>query len=60
MLFSAGLELALSRWKLSLGNRGHDVGGASGERLTNVRYADDLIVYATSCSELCDMIESLR
>ena len=59
MLFSAGLELALSRWKLSLGNRGLDVGGVSGERLTNVRYADDLIVYATSCSELCNMIESL-
>eukprot|EP00959_Pyramimonas_sp_CCMP1952_P343151 7188352-Pyramimonas_sp.AAC.1 len=35
MLFSAGLELALSRRKLSLSSRGLDVGGVSGKRLAN-------------------------
>ena len=29
------------------------------ERLTNIRYADDLMIYALSCSELCSMIELL-
>eukprot|EP00959_Pyramimonas_sp_CCMP1952_P176218 3682096-Pyramimonas_sp.AAC.1 len=43
MLFSAGLELAYSRRKLSLGDRGLDVGGVPSERPTNVRHADDLI-----------------
>ncbi len=57
LLFNAGLELAISRWKRSLGDRGLQVG--SNELLTNVRYADDLMLYATSWQELCNMIESL-
>ncbi|CAK0893616.1 unnamed protein product, partial [Prorocentrum cordatum] len=46
MLFCAGLELALSRWKLSLRSRGLDVGGGSCERLPR--------------GELCDVVEILR
>jgi hypothetical protein len=47
----------MRRWKRKLGNSGLDV--KCDERLTNIRYADDLIIYASSCSELCYMLEAL-
>jgi len=56
MLFSAGLELALSRWKATLAGRGLDIGQ---ERLSNIRYADDLLIYASSNDDLCFMVDSL-
>ena len=43
-LFNAGLELALARWKCKLSQHGLHVGGT--ERLTNIRYADDILLYA--------------
>ena len=56
MLFNSGLELAMRRWKARLGDHGLLV---SGRRVTNVRYADDLIIYSNSVTELEEMLEML-
>ena len=56
-LFNAGLELALARWKCNLSQHGLHVGGT--ERLTNIRYADDILLFAKSLEELVFMMESL-
>ena len=40
------------------GNRGIQID--VGERLTNMRYADDLIIYASSSDDLCFMLELLQ
>ena len=56
-LFNAGLELALARWKCKLSQHGLRVGGT--ERLTNIRYADDILLFAKSLEELVFMMESL-
>ena len=56
MLFNAGLEHAMRNWKQKLRNHGLHVGKE--ERL-NVRFADDIMLYAKSCSELMQMLESL-
>ena len=60
MLFNAGLEMAIRRWKERLdahgllqGNRGDT------SRLTNVRFADDLIVYSNDEAKLGEMLEVL-
>ena len=58
MLFNVGLEMAIRRWKAKLGNRGIKID--VGERLTNMRYADDLIIYASSSDDLCIMLELLQ
>ena len=55
LFFNAGLELALERWKRRLGDCGLHVGCT--ERLTNVRYADDLVFFAKSWCELVRMLE---
>ena len=44
LLFNAGLEHAMRKWKLRLQHCGFDLG--NGEYLTNLRYADDLMLYA--------------
>ena len=41
LLFNAGLEHAMRKWKLCFQHCGFDLG--NGESLTNVRYADDLM-----------------
>ena len=46
LLFNAGSELAIRRWKAKLSEHGIMLNG--GERLTNIRYADDLMLYAES------------
>ena len=51
VLFNAGLEMALRRWKTTIGKRGIMID--TGELLTNIRYADDLILYATSSDDIC-------
>ena len=56
MSFNAGLELAMRMWKARLHDHGLLV---SGSRLTNVRYADDLIIYSNSVAELEEMLEIL-
>jgi len=57
LLFNAALECAMRRWKDKIGTDGLPVG----ERnvLTNIRYADDLMIYATSWEELVRMLEAL-
>ena len=58
LLFNAGLEAAVRKWKLRVANSGILIDG--GERLTNIRYADDLLIFATSGEELCRMTEILQ
>ena len=57
MLFSAGLEFVLRRWKINIAGRGLDVGET--EHLSNIRYADDLLIYATSEEDLRFMVDAL-
>ena len=58
ILFNSGLELAFSSWKVRLGNHSWMI-HANGHRLTNCRYADDIMVYAKTLPELIHMIEML-
>ncbi len=49
LLFNAGLELARSRWEVRLQDHGWQLSTDNArERLTNVRYADDLMLGAKS------------
>ena len=57
LLFNAGLEHAMRKWKLRLQHCGFDLGNS--EILTNVMYADDLMLYAKHCDELIFMMEML-
>ena len=57
MLFNAALELVMKRWKLRIQGSGIDIN--ADENLTNIRYADDLILYATSLEHLVFMLETL-
>ena len=56
-LFNAGLEHAFRNWKAKLRSQGLHVGLP--ERLTNVRYADDIVLYAKTSDELVFMMDSL-
>jgi len=58
ILFNAGLELAFSRWKQRLGTEGWLL-DVTGGRLTNTRYADDIMIYAKSLPELVRMLDAL-
>ena len=49
-LINAGLEHAFRSWKAKLSTQGLHVGVP--QRLTNVRYADDIVVYAKTADEL--------
>ena len=57
MLFNAALECALRKWKGKCGH--HGIAMDHHERLTNIRYADDLMLYARSLPALVEMIETL-
>ena len=57
LLFNAGLGHAMRKWKLRLQHYGFDLG--NGDLLTNVRYADDFMLYAKHCDELISMMEIL-
>ena len=57
VLFNANLEMELRRWKTTIGKRGIMID--TGELLTNIRYADDLLLFAQSEQELILMIETL-
>ena len=60
MLFNAGLEMAIRSWKSKLDDHGLLIGGLDqASRLTNVRFADDLIIYSTDEAELADMLDML-
>ena len=58
ILFNAGLEHAIRMWKARLIDHGIDIGSTA--NLTNVRFADDLMIYAKSWRELVIMLESLE
>ena len=58
LLFNAGLEAAIRAWKAKLVDMGIKID--DGERLTNIRYADDLVIYATSSEELVWMTQMLQ
>ena len=57
LLFNAGLEHAMRKWKLRIQHCGLHCG--HNELLTNVRYADDLMLYARSDTDLASMVERL-
>ena len=57
LLFNAGLEHALRKWKCRLLQ--HGVYIDTKERLTNIRFADDLMLYAKTWQELVSMMEML-
>ena len=60
MLFNAALEHALSRWKDGLVFEGFALdGNNTAERLTNLRYADDLLIFGQSLEEVVSMLDSL-
>ena len=54
LLFNAVLEDAIRKWKLKLTNEGLRLGQDT--RLTNLRYADDLMIFATSRVEFVSML----
>ena len=59
LLFNIALQLAFDNWKLNhLGHHGWLLNDSL-ERLSNTRYADDILVYAKSLAELQSMVESL-
>ena len=55
--FNAALESVLRRWKARLHSRGLLLDSAH-DMLTNIRYADDLMLSAKSCT-VCFMIDVL-
>ena len=57
-LFNAALEAVIRRWKSQLGDRGLQLDPAR-ERLTNVRFADDLLLFGSSMAEVVEMFELL-
>ena len=60
ILFNAVLEHALGRWKDGLLCEGFALdGNMSTERLTNLRYADDLLLFGQSLDEAISMLDSL-
>lgn len=52
------MELAFRRWKIRLVDHGFLL-SADSERLTNTRYADDIMLYAKTADELENMLDLL-
>ena len=60
LLFNVGLEQAIRRWKQRLHKHGIKLNdNDDDERLTNVRFADDLIIYAKTMDELTESLDWL-
>ena len=57
LLFNAGLEHAVRKFKARAQQCGFDVGGVS--LLSNMRYADDILLYARSAAEVTRMLDIL-
>ena len=55
ILFNASLESAMRKWKLKLQH--HGVYIAAYERLTNIRYPDNLLIYALPCNDFVHMVD---
>ena len=58
IIFNCVMDIAFAKWKLKLRHHGLFIGTGL-ERLTNTRYADDILLYAKSLSELTEMMELL-
>ena len=58
ILFNCVLDSVFVKWKAQLFHEGIQVRG-SGERITNIRYADDILLVAKSRAELLRMAELL-
>ena len=58
ILFNCALDMAFEKWKLRLRDQGLFIADGH-DRLTNTRYADDVLLYGKSLEELQDMTESL-
>ena len=58
IIFNCVLGITFENWKVQLIHEGLLLSGDY-ERLTNMRYADDILLYAKSLQELCTMAESL-
>ena len=60
LLFNAALEASVAEWKRRLHTQGIALTGEPAEeRLTNIRYADDLLVFAKSMPEAIEMLDLL-
>jgi len=60
ILFNSALENAMQEWKAELSGHGFALDEAdSMERLTNIRFADDILLFGKSLEEAIDMIERL-
>ena len=60
LLFNAALEQAMRQWKGLLASHGFAlVPDRQAERLTNIRYADDLLLMGKSLEEVVEMMELL-
>ena len=60
IIFNAALELIFQRWKAQLNHHGWMLSGPNDERLTNARYADDMLLFAKSLPELEAMLQFLH
>jgi len=59
LLFNAALETVFRKWKRRLTDQGWLI-SPEHERLTNTRYADDILIYGKSLDELKVMMELLH
>ena len=57
LLFNAALENVISKWKMCLHDHGIKLNDT--HRLTNLRYADDLLLFGKSLAEVLEMLEIL-
>ena len=57
-LFCAGLQLAMGTWRAKMGGKGFDLhdGGCN---LLDLRFADDILLFAHSADEAAAMLDSL-
>ena len=58
IIFNCVLDIAFGNWELQLNGEGIFIGDLR-KRLSNTRYADDVLLYAKSLEELQTMIELL-
>ena len=58
LLFNAGLEHAFKKWKNRLKDHGI-LFACDKERLMNIRYADDILLFGKNIDEISDMLEIL-
>ena len=62
LLFNAALESTIRRWKVRMGQGTHGwqlSEHGTHERLTNVRYADDILLFGKSLAEVSEMMGNI-